>query len=262
MSANSLSKRENDLETPLVYLVGGGPGDPGLITLRGADCLAIADVILYDRLANPVLLDLAPSETERIYVGKGPSKHTLPQEEINRLLVERARAGQVVVRLHGGDPFVFGRGGEEVEALAREGIPFEVVPGVTSAVAVPASVGIPVTHRDCASSFAVVTGHSRADANAPLPPLPRADTLIFLMIANNLPIIVDRLIESGHSPETPVALIHRGTLPEQKTVVGDLANIIERAEEISPPATLVVGSVVALRRHFSAGNHPDNSTVP
>ncbi|RME40699.1 MAG: uroporphyrinogen-III C-methyltransferase [Caldilineae bacterium] len=231
---------------PGVYLVGGGPGDPGLLTRRGADILARADVILYDRLVNPALLELAPPRAERVFVGKAPHRHTCPQEEINRQLIAHARAGKVVVRLHGGDPFVFGRGGEEIVALAAAGVPFEVVPGVTSAVAVPASAGIPLTHRDYAASFAVITGHRRADVSQPLPPLPKADTLVFLMPVGNLAVIVERLLETGYPPRTPAALIHNGTLPDQHTVTGNLTNIVTRAAGITPPAVLVVGKVVEI----------------
>ncbi len=234
-----------------VYLVGGGPGDPGLLTRRGADCLASADVVLYDRLSNPTLLELAPPEAEHIYVGKRPDHHPVPQDSINQLIVMHAQAGKTVVRLHGGDPFVFGRGGEEAEALNAAGIPFEVVPGITSAIAVPAYAGIPVTHRDYASSFAVITGHRRAEVAEDLPSFPDAETLIFLMPVRNLEKIVGRLLENGRSPQTPAALIHRGTQPQQKTVIGTLSTILEKAKAIQPPSVFIVGDVVQLHERLN-----------
>lgn len=241
------------MKTGKVFLVGAGPGDPGLITQKGLDCLARADVVIYDRLLDERCLEAAPPEAERIYVGKAASEHTLEQAEINRLLVAKAGEGKTVVRLKGGDPFVFGRGGEEAEALARAGIPFEVVPGVSSAVAVPAYAGIPVTHRGLASSFAVVTGHE--DPGKPGSSInweklaTGVDTLVFLMGMQNLPEIVAKLIEHGRSPATSVAVVKDGTRPEQKTVVGTLGDIVRRVTEqgLGPPAVAVVGEVVRLR---------------
>ncbi len=238
-------------DSPRVFLVGAGPGDPGLMTLRGAACLARADVVLYDRLVNPELLDLASPQAERIYVGKMPDHHPVPQEMINEALVSHALAGKMVVRLHGGDSFVFGRGGEEAQALAAAGIAFEIVPGITSAIAAPAYAGIPVTHRDYATSFAVVTGHRRAEAGDVLPPFPEADTLVFLMPVHNLSRIVVRLLENGRSPQTPAALIHRGTQAQQETVTGTLENIVERTQKMKPPAAFVVGPVVALHEQIA-----------
>ncbi len=238
-------------DLPQVYLVGAGPGDPGLMTLRGAACLAEADVVLYDRLVNPAILDMSPPQAERVYVGKSPDHHPVPQEMINQALVTHAQAGKTVVRLHGGDSFVFGRGGEEAQTLAVAGIPFEVVPGITSAIAAPAYAGIPVTHRDYSTSFAVVTGHRRAEAGDVLPPFPEAGTLVFLMPVRNLARIVARLLENGRCPQTPAALIHRGTQPQQKTVTGTLENIVERAKEIKPPAAFVVGPVVQLHEQIA-----------
>jgi uroporphyrinogen III methyltransferase / synthase len=236
-----------------VYLVGAGPGDPGLLTLRGRDCLARAEVVVYDRLVDPVLLTHAPAEAERIYAGKESDRHALPQAEINRLLVERARAGKTVVRLKGGDPFVFGRGGEEAEALVEGGITFEVVPGVTSAIAAPAYAGIPVTHRDLSSSLAIVTGHA-SPRDADVPPdweclATGAGTLVFLMAVSNLPRIVERLLGQGTPPTTPVAVVERGTWPSQRTVQSTLAELVEATGEaqIEPPAVIVVGPTVALR---------------
>ena len=237
----------------LVYLVGAGPGDPGLITVKGLACLQKADVIVYDRLVSPALLRQAPRGCEMIDVGKSPRQHTLPQEAINALLVEKALAGKVVVRLKGGDPFLFGRGGEEAEALAEEEVPFEVVPGVTSAIAAPAYAGIPVTHRDQTSSFAVVTGHedpTKPDSSVDWQKLATGvGTLVCLMGVGNLPQIVAKLIEHGRDPRTPVAIVQEGTEARQKTVTGTLADIVAKAREadIKPPAVTVVGEVVALR---------------
>jgi len=243
--------------TGKVYLIGAGPGDPGLLTLKGARCLAEADVVLFDYLANPALLDHARPGTEIVYVGKQGDGEQTPQEWITRLLVQRARAGQVVARLKGGDPFVFGRGGEEAEALAKADIPFEVVPGVTVAVAVSAYAGIPLTHRDCSSSVAIVTGTAAADREAPgiaWDKLATAvGTLVVLMPVRRLPEIARRLLAHGRPANTPAALIRWGTTPEQRTVVGTLGDIAQRASAagIRPPATLIVGEVVRLRESLN-----------
>lgn len=238
-------------EAGIVFLVGAGPGDPGLITVKGMRCLEQADVVVYDRLANPSLLDFAP-QAERVDVGKQPDHHKVSQEKINQLLVEHARRGKTVVRLKGGDPFVFGRGGEEAAALSEAGIPFEIVPGVTSAIAAPAYAGIPVTHREQACSVAFITGH-RANNNPDCAIDWRrladgADTLVFLMGVHNLPEIVRQLLAGGRSPETPVALIEQGTLACQKTVVGTLADIVQLGSGIKSPAIILVGEVVRLRQ--------------
>jgi uroporphyrin-III C-methyltransferase len=235
-----------------VYLVGAGPGDPGLMTVRGRDLLRRADVVVYDRLVDPALLDEAPPGALTIFAGKRSGDHCLAQGEINALIVRHARAGREVVRLKGGDPFVFGRGGEEAEALAEAGIPFEIVPGVTSAVAVPAYAGIPLTHRGVASSFAVVTGHGEAGAppDADWARLATAvDTLVVLMGASALPRIVQTLLTHGRPAATPVALIRWGTTDAQTTLVGTLADIVERARiaRLGPPVVVVIGEVVALR---------------
>ena len=236
-----------------VYLVGAGPGDPGLITLKAIECLKKADVIVYDRLLDDVLLSVARPEAEKIYVGKASSRHTMPQAGINKLLVNKAREGKTVVRLKGGDPFVFGRGGEEAEELVKNGIDFEVVPGVTSAVAVPAYAGIPVTHRSLASSFAVITGHETPDKAGSRIDWAKvaagADTLVFLMGLQNLPGIVEHLIKNGRSEDTPAAVIKDGTRPQQVTVTGTLKDIAGRVSEsgLKSPAVIVVGEVVSMR---------------
>ncbi len=251
-------------EPGTVYLVGAGPGDPGLITVAGLQRLKQADVIVYDRLVSEALLKEARPDAERVFVGKvsgartgGRPAESHDQEAINRLLIKKAQDGKRVVRLKGGDPFVFGRGGDEAEALQEADVPFEVVPGVTSAVAVPAYAGIPVTHRGLASTFAVITGHEdpeKPESSIDWAKLATAvDTLVFLMGTKTLSEIVKKLIANGRSPKTPVAVIRWGTTPEQRTVTGTLANIVERVEEagIMPPAITVVGEVVRLREKLS-----------
>ncbi len=242
--------------TGKVYLVGAGPGDPGLVTVKGLDRIRSADCVLYDSLISMRLLNETRSDCERIYVGHRSGSRTLNQDEINGLLIANAKAGKIVVRLKGGDPFVFGRGGEECEALARAGVPFEVVPGITSAIAAPAYAGIPITHRDVARSVAFITGHQEGDDDLQLNlpgAISGADTLVFLMGVRNLPQIVDRLIESGHAPTTAVALIRWGTKPEQRTLIGDLSGIVELAEneDFQGPALIVVGEVVHMRKRLS-----------
>jgi uroporphyrinogen III methyltransferase/synthase len=241
----------------MVYLVGAGPGDPGLITAKGLAVLRRAQVVVYDQLASPELLQEAPPEAEIIYVGKKAGAHAVPQEGINDLLVQKARAGLTVVRLKGGDPFVFGRGGEEAEELAAAGVPFEVIPGVTSAVAVPAYAGIPVTHRRHTTLVTFITGHEDPTKEASTIPWDNLGqnpgTLVFLMGVKNLAENCRRLIAAGRTPETPAAVIQAGTTPEQRTVTGTLADIAGRAREadIKPPAVLVVGSVVELRERLT-----------
>jgi len=236
----------------IVYLVGAGPGDPGLLTRHGADALECADVVVYDRLADDALLALAPSDAELIYVGKQAAVHAVPQGRINELLSEHAALGKCVVRLKGGDPFVFGRGAEEATHLRERGIPFVVVPGVSSAVAAPAYAGIPVTDRRHASSFAVVTGHedpTRTSARIDWHAIAHgADTLVFLMGLTNLPTICERLIDEGRPATTPAAVIERGTTPGQRVVTGTLADLTERvaAAQLHPPSLIVVGEVVRL----------------
>ncbi|MDF2954286.1 MAG: Uroporphyrinogen-III methylase [Thermodesulfobacterium sp.] len=239
-----------------VYLVGAGPGDPGLLTLKAKKALEEADVVIYDYLANKRFLNFCKEEAEKIYVGKKGGAHTLPQEEINKLLVKKAEEGKTIVRLKGGDPFLFGRGGEEAEALFEENISFEVIPGITSAIAVPAYAGIPVTHRNYTSTLAIITGHEAEDkeeSKIDFSALSKIGTLIFLMGVKNLPNIVKRLMEEGKSPETPVAVIQWGTLPKQKTTTGTLKNIVEKVKEkgITAPAIIIIGEVVKLREKFN-----------
>ncbi|HWR91300.1 MAG TPA: uroporphyrinogen-III C-methyltransferase, partial [Desulfobacterales bacterium] len=223
------------MKTPIVYLVGAGPGDPGLITVKGRECIAAADVIIYDYLAAPSLLKHAAAEAELIYVGKKGGDHTLPQEEINALIVAKARENKVVTRLKGGDPFVFGRGGEEAEVLAEAGIAFEVVPGVTSAVAATAYAGIPLSHRKLTATIAFVTGHedpAKEESSIDWAALAKGiGTLVFFMGVKNLPRIVSELTRHGRSPQTPVALVRWGTTAEQVTISGTLADIVERVRQ-------------------------------
>ncbi len=238
----------------IVYLVGAGPGDPDLITVRGLRCLRRADVVVYDRLANPALLDEAPPWAELIFAGKAPGNHALSQEQINALLVERAQGGQVVVRLKGGDPFVFGRGGEEALACAAAGVAWEVVPGISSAIGVPARAGIPVTHRGVASSFAVVSAHGCGDHDTTdWHALASVETLVVLMGVERLGYVVARLREQGRAASTPVAIIERGTLPDERVLVGTLDSIVGQARTaaVRSPATIVIGEVVSGSRGAS-----------
>ena len=229
-----------------VYLVGAGPGDPGLITLRGAEALARADLVVHDRLADAALLDLAPAGARRIDVGKAPGG-PVHQDEINELLVSEGRTGRCVVRLKGGDPFVFGRGGEEVQALQAAGVPFEVVPGITSAVAVPAYAGVPVTHRGLATSFTVVTGHSRhaVDRETDWESLAQAGgTIVVLMGVSHRAVIAARLMAGGLAPDTPVLAVHWGSRPEQVSTRVRLDEL--GTTPLEPPVTMVIGPVAAL----------------
>jgi uroporphyrin-III C-methyltransferase len=236
-----------------VYLVGAGPGDPKLITVYGLECIQKSDVILYDRLVNKQLLNHAKNDAELIFCGKLPGKHELIQEQIHELLVQYALKGKTVTRLKGGDPCVFGRVGEEAEVLAANGIKYEIVPGITSGIAAPAYAGIPVTHRDHASSFAIVTGHGRAEKEEDhlnWPALAQGiDTIAFYMGVGNLPYICKKLIENGKSQETPAAVIQWGTTEKQITVTGSLNTIEKEAElaQIKHPAIILVGGVVKLR---------------
>ena len=239
-----------------VYIIGAGPGDPGLITLKGVQCLRQADVVIYDYLVGPEILGHAKEGAELIYAGKQGGDHTLSQDEINALLVRKAGEGGLVARLKGGDPFVFGRGGEEAEVLREAGIPFEVVPGVSSAVAVPAYAGIPLTHRGHTSTVAFVTGHEdpgKEKSELDWPGLAGIGTLVFLMGVKNLPAIARNLIQAGKDPRTPAALIRRGTTPDQETLTGTLETIARLAEErcFAPPAVFVVGGVAGLRERLN-----------
>jgi uroporphyrinogen III methyltransferase / synthase len=264
MDSTNPTTAADDVPRPgTVYLIGAGPGDPGLITVAGRDALAKADVILYDRLAHPALLNYARPDAETVFVGKASARHFVRQEDTNALMAERALAGKTVARLKGGDPNVFGRGGEEAEYLRERGVPFVFIPGITSAIAAPTYAGIPVTHRDAASSFAVITGHERDDksesgtraagqaeqrrrwdriAHA-------ADTLIFLMGVESLDEITARLIENGRDPQTPVALVQWGTWAKQRVVTGTLTDIVAIVREagITAPAVTVIGEVVRFR---------------
>lgn len=236
-----------------VYLVGAGPGDPGLITVRGRACIERAQVLVYDGLAPPALLELAPAGAERVFVGKTPGRHSLPQEEIQRILLEKARGGATVVRLKGGDPFVFGRGGEEALALAEAGIPFEIVPGVTAGVAGPAYAGIPITHRNLAASVSFITGHPREGEELRLDRLALEGTLVFYMGVANLPAITGELLRLGRLPDTPAAVIEWGTCARQRTIAGTLATLPEQAAEagVESPALIVIGETVNLRDALS-----------
>ncbi|HNX92051.1 MAG TPA: uroporphyrinogen-III C-methyltransferase [Syntrophomonas sp.] len=239
-----------------VYLVGAGPGDPGLFTIKGKELLERAEVVVYDRLVSPDIIAWANPQAELIYVGKESNRHTLSQDEINALLAEKAAQGKMVVRLKGGDPFVFGRGGEEALYVRERGFDFAVVPGISSAIAVPAYAGIPVTHRDATSSFAVITGHEKPGKEVSSINWKMISTgigtLVFLMGVENLEYIVNNLMENGRSPETPVALIRRGTMSDQEVVSGRLDDIVVRVHEagLKPPAIIVVGETVNLRREL------------
>jgi uroporphyrin-III C-methyltransferase/precorrin-2 dehydrogenase/sirohydrochlorin ferrochelatase len=231
----------------IVYLVGAGPGHPGLITVRGLELVRAADAVVYDRLVHPRLVEEAPAWAERIFVGKRPAGRSVAQERTNDLLIELARAGQVVVRLKGGDPFVFGRGAEECAALAAAGVPVEVVPGVTAAIAAPAAAGIPVTHRAHASAFAVAAGREAgAESDLDWEALARMPAVVFLMGLGALPAIAARLRAHGARGDTPAAVIARATLADQRVVIGTLDTIAASAREagLAPPATVVVGDVV------------------
>jgi len=233
----------------VVYLVGAGPGDPGLLTLRGAELLRRAEVVVHDRLAPAELLGLAPEGAEVVDVGKRPGDASRSQEAVNKLLVERALQGRLVVRLKGGDPFVFGRGGEEALACAEAGVPFEVVPGVSAAIAAPAYAGVPVTHRDLAASFAVVTASRTGGINPDLKRVAAAvDTLVLLMAAGRLREVCEALIAAGRPGDDPALVVQWAATPRQRCVAGPLATLPDLAAEegIGPPATLVVGAVASL----------------
>ena len=238
-----------------VILVGAGPGDPGLLTQKGRQAIENAQVVVYDRLVSPAILSLIPKDAEKINVGKESSNHLVPQEEINRILLRKAQEDKRVVRLKGGDPFLFGRGGEELELLEAAGIPFQVVPGVTSALSVPAYAGIPVTHRDFCSSVHIITGHARAGAELHIDfeALRRTGgTLVFLMSVSSLPRICRGLLDAGMAPDMPAAVVERGTLPRQRKLVSTLEKLPSEAEKagVKSPAIIVVGKVCALSSRF------------
>ncbi len=237
----------------MVYLTGAGPGDMELLTLKALRVVKEADVIIYDRLANPDILKEAKNGCEFVYVGKEDGKHTLPQDQINETIYQNALKYRVVVRLKGGDPFVFGRGGEEAAYLHKHNISFEIIPGITSAISAPAYAGIPVTHRGVAVSFRVVTGHEAPDKESsqiPWENFKTDDTIVFLMGLHNLDKITQKLIEIGKAPTYPCAVISKGTTPQQQVVIGTLETIVERAQGVATPALIVVGKVVELRKQL------------
>jgi len=236
-----------------VYLTGAGPGDMELLTMKAHRVIQEADVIIYDRLANPKMLEIAKDGCEFVYVGKEDGRHTLPQDEINEVIYQNALKYNVVVRLKGGDPFVFGRGGEEGSYLSERDIKFEIIPGITSAISVPAYAGIPVTHRGIAVSFRVVTGHespNKKESQIPWDNFKTNDTIIFLMGLHNLAKISSKLIEIGKPKSYPCAVISRGTTTEQSVVVGTLEDIVEKSKGVPTPALIVVGEVVNLRKQL------------
>jgi uroporphyrin-III C-methyltransferase len=239
-----------------VFLVGAGPGDQKLLTIKAFELLKEADVVIYDRLVSESILKLVSKNAEKIYVGKSSKKHALPQEKVTELLIKKALDGKKAVRLKGGDPFLFGRGGEEAEALAEQGIDFEVVPGVTSAIAAPAYAGIPLTHRDYASSVAIVTGHKAENAERSVNWADIAgsvDTIVILMGVGELESIANQLVEGGLNPNTPVVLIEWGTLKQQRSITGKIGTIAKEAEKknVKPPSVIVIGEVVNLGRKLA-----------
>ncbi len=240
-----------------VYLIGAGPGDPGLLTIKAKECIETADVVVYDYLASPFLLDYAKEDAQIIYVGKKGGDHTLTQDKINLLLIDKAKEGLDVARLKGGDPFVFGRGGEEAQMLLSHGVPYEVVPGVTSAIAAPAYAGIPVTHRDHTSFVSFITGHenpAKKDSSMQWDVYAKSDaTLVFLMGVKNLANIVKNLIEHGKPADTPIALVRWGTTTKQQTVTGTLDTIVDVVKKagIKSPSIIIIGHVVSLRKELA-----------
>lgn len=239
-----------------VYLVGAGPGDPQLLTIKAVKVLKEANVVIYDRLVGEEILCLAPQQAEMIYVGKRTGKHEVPQDQITDLIIEKAQSGGKIVRLKGGDPFIFGRGGEEAEALVEKGIEFEVVPGVSSSVAAPMYAGIPLTHRDYAASVAIITGHRAGDAEKVIDWVKIAnavDTMVILMGVESLDGIVSKLLEGGISPQKPVAMVESGTYPKQRTLIATLGTIVKEAEvkQIKPPSVIVIGEVANLGRKLA-----------
>jgi uroporphyrin-III C-methyltransferase/precorrin-2 dehydrogenase/sirohydrochlorin ferrochelatase len=249
-----------------VYLVGAGPGDPDLLTFRALRLMQKADVVVYDRLVSPEILELVRRDAEKIYVGKAKSKHTIPQDEINELLAKEALAGNRVVRLKGGDPFIFGRGGEELETLIKHGVSFQVVPGITAASGAASYAGIPLTHRDHAKSVVFATGHLQDNSiNLNWQGLAQPDqTIVFYMGLTGLPIICEQLVKHGLAATTPIAMVQSATTPQQKVVTGTLEDIQQKAKaaDIRPPALIIVGSVVSLHEKlnwFGQGNSKGSS---
>ncbi|MCT7583352.1 uroporphyrinogen-III C-methyltransferase [Aliarcobacter butzleri] len=239
---------------PKVYLTGAGPGDVELLTLKAVKAIQNADILIYDRLVNPEILELAKKECELIYVGKEDKKHTLPQEDINELIYQASLKYENVVRLKGGDPFVFGRGAEEALYLKQKGIKFEIIPGITSAIAVPAYAGIPVTHRGLTTSFRVVTGHENPKkkiSQIEWETFLNDETIIFLMGYHNIEIISSKLLSLGKRKDYPCAVISKGTTTEQKVVVGTLEDIVEKSKDLPTPVMIVIGEVVNLREQIS-----------
>jgi uroporphyrin-III C-methyltransferase len=239
-----------------VYLVGAGPGDPQLLTIKAVKVLKEADVVIYDRLVGEEILCLAPEQAEKIYVGKRTGKHEVPQDKITELIIEKAQGGGKIVRLKGGDPFVFGRGGEEAEALVEKGIEFEVVPGVSSAIVAPAYAGIPLTHRDYAASVAIITGHRADDPEKVIDWVKIAnavDTMVILMGVESLNGIVSELLKGGIKADKPIAMVESGTYPKQRTLISTLGNIIKESEakQIKPPSVIVIGEVANLGRKLA-----------
>ena len=249
MSLSDISQKQG-----IVWLVGAGPGDPDLLTVKALRLIQQADVVIHDRLVSQPIMDLIPATTRRIYVGKARSDHAVPQEDINQLLVTEARAGHKVLRLKGGDPFIFGRGGEELELLSEANIAFEVIPGITAASGCAAYAGIPLTHRDYAQSVRFITGHLKNDGvNLHWPELmDPMQTLVFYMGLVGLQAICEQLIAHGRDPHTPVALIEKGTTPQQRVVIATLATISERvqAEKVSAPTLTIIGNVVTLHKNL------------
>ncbi|MCT7572999.1 uroporphyrinogen-III C-methyltransferase [Aliarcobacter butzleri] len=239
---------------PKVYLTGAGPGDVELLTLKAVKAIQNADILIYDRLVNPEILELAKKECELIYVGKEDKKHTLPQEDINELIYQASLKYENVVRLKGGDPFVFGRGAEEALYLKQRGIKFEIIPGITSAIAVPAYAGIPVTHRGLTTSFRVVTGHENPKkkiSQIEWETFLNDETIIFLMGYHNIEIISSKLLSLGKRKDYPCAVISKGTTTKQKVVVGTLEDIVEKSKDLPTPVMIVIGEVVNLREQIS-----------
>ena len=254
-----------------VYLTGAGPGDIELLTLKAHRVISKADVIIYDRLVNPEILQMAKNGCEFVYVGKEDGKHTLPQDEINEVIYKNALQHNIVVRLKGGDPFVFGRGGEEATYLHQRDITFEIIPGITSAISVPAYAGIPVTHRGVSVSFRVVTGHespNKETSQIPWDNFKTDETIIFLMGLHNLKKISSKLIEIGKPKEYPCAVISHGTTKNQKVVIATLQDIAQKAKEMPTPALIIVGKVVQLREELewfsksSLNNYPPKPLNP